>query len=222
MEIIKGYIYSYTYLFGVIFLIGLLQKLFKLRLETSRKLIHIFIGFTWLILLKYHVYTWHFIVVPFSFVLINTISYKFKIFKMYERTDESKNHYGTIYYAISMTVMAAVSLLFPQALFPYGIAVFCLSFGDGAAALFGSMFSRYNIMITKEKSVIGTSCCCIFTFLGLILFTLILPVKISIPAMLILSVSTAILELAGKGLDNFTITWGIMILSTLMLNWGQK
>lgn len=217
MEIIKGYIYSYAYLFGVILSVGVAQKILKFRLEISRKLIHIFIGFTWLILLKYHANTWHFIVVPFSFIIINWLSFKFKIFKMYERTDDTKNHYGTIYYAVAMTMMSAISLLFPVFLMPYGISVFCLSFGDGAAALFGSLFNKHNFMITKEKSIVGTLSCAVFTFVGILLFIQIIPVDISLWEILVLSIATAVLELVGKGLDNFTIIGGIALLSSIML-----
>ena len=83
--ILYGYLFSYLYLFGVIFFIGALQKLFRFDVEISRKVIHFFIGFVWLILHKYHAGTWHFLVVPISFVVINYASYKLKIFKMFER-----------------------------------------------------------------------------------------------------------------------------------------
>ena len=148
--ILYGYLFSYLYLFGVIFFIGALQKLFRFDVEISRKVIHFFIGFVWLILHKYHAGTWHFLVVPISFVVINYASYKLKIFKMFEREDE-KNHYGTIFYAVAMTVMSAVSLVFPQTLLPYGLAVFCLSFGDAAAALCGKYIRKGNNLFVSGK-----------------------------------------------------------------------
>ena len=47
--VLTGYLLSYAYLFGVILLIGGVQKLFKFDVEISRKIIHFFIGFVWLI-----------------------------------------------------------------------------------------------------------------------------------------------------------------------------
>lgn len=214
--ILSGYLFSYAYLFGVILLIGALQKILRFDVEISRKVIHFFIGFVWLILYKFHAGTWHFLVVPFSFVVINYASYKLKIFKMFEREDE-KNHYGTVFYAISMTVMSGISLVFPQTLLPYGIAVFCLSFGDAAAALCGTYIRRGNRMLTKEKSLYGTLGAIAFSVVGIYLFLLILPAPLQMWQILLLAVASGLLELAGKGLDNFTLPFGVMGLATLFL-----
>lgn len=214
--ILNGYLFSYVYLFGVILLIGALQKLFRFDVEISRKVIHFFIGFVWLILYRYHAGTWHFLVVPISFILINYASYKLKIFKMFEREDE-KNHYGTIFYAISMTVMSGVSLIWPQTLIPYGIAVFCLSFGDAAAALCGSYIKKGNRMITKEKSLFGTLGAIVFSVVGILLFQLILPAPLELWQVLVLGVASGLLELAGKGMDNFSLPFGVLALATFFL-----
>lgn len=214
--ILSGYLLAYGYLFGVIFLIGAIQKCFRFDVEISRKIIHFFIGFVWLILYKYHSGTWHFLVVPISFIIINYASYKLKIFKMFERQDE-KNHYGTIFYAISMTVMSGVSLVFPQTLIPYGIAVFCLSFGDAAAAICGSYIKKGNRMITKEKSLFGTLGAIVFSVVGIFLFLLIIPAPLSLWQILLLAVASGLLELVGKGLDNFSLPFGVLTLATLFL-----
>lgn len=214
--ILSGYLLAYAYLFGVIFFIGALQKLFHFDLEISRKVIHFFIGFVWLILYRYHSGTWHFLVVPISFVAINYASYKLKIFKMFEREDE-KNHYGTIFYAISMTVMSGVSLIWPQTLIPYGIAVFCLSFGDAAAALCGSYIRKYNRKLTREKSLFGTLGAILFSIVGIFLFMLILPAPLQLWQVLLLGLASGVLELVGKGLDNFTLPFGVLTLATVFL-----
>lgn len=214
--ILTGYLLAYVYLFGVILLIGALQKIFRFELEISRKVIHFFIGFVWLTLHRYHAGTWHFLVVPFSFVVINYASYKLKIFKMFEREDE-KNHYGTVFYAISMTAMSALSLIWPQTLIPYGLAVFCLSFGDAAAALCGSYIRKGNRMVTKEKSLYGTLGAIVFSIVGIFLFIRIIPVPLRLWQILVLGIVSGLLELVGKGLDNFSLPFGVMLLATLFL-----
>ncbi len=218
MNIAIGYCLSYGYLFFVIFGIGTLKKILKFSTETSRKLIHILIGFTWIILYNYLKNTIHFIIIPLSFIIINALSYKFKIFKMYERESNKKNHYGTIYYAIAMTIMATLSFFNEQLLLPYGLSVFVLSFGDGAAALFGTAIKKHNPKITKEKSLIGTLACIIFSGLGMILFEQILNINISTSCVALISVITGILELVGYGLDNFSVTLGVMFLSYFVIN----
>lgn len=215
--ILTGYIAAYLYLFTVIFLIGGLQKLFKFELELSRKLIHFFIGFVWLILYRYHRGTYHFVVVPFSFVIINYLSYKFRIFKMFEREEGEKNHLGTVYYAVSITIMSLISLFWESTLLPYGLAVFCLSFGDGAAAIVGSGIKKYNPKITKEKSLMGTLGAIVFSFVGSLLYLWIFPeMGISILGLLMVSVAAGLLELVGHGLDNFSLPFGVMALGTLL------
>lgn len=151
MNIAIGYCLSYGYLFLVIFGIGTLKKILKFSTETSRKLIHILIGFTWIILYRYLRNTIHFIIIPLSFIIINALSYKFKIFKMFERETNEKNHYGTIYYAIAMTIMATLSFFNEQLLLPYGLSVFALSFGDGAAALFGTAIKNTILKLLKKN-----------------------------------------------------------------------
>ncbi|MBQ4066127.1 MAG: hypothetical protein IJD22_00655 [Clostridia bacterium] len=215
--ILSGYLLAYAYLFGVILFIGALQKIFRFDVEISRKVIHFLIGFVWLILYRYHAGTWHFLVVPVSFVIINYASYKLKIFKMFEREDE-KNHYGTVFYAISMTAMSALSLVWPETLIPYGIAVFCLSFGDAAAALCGGYIKKGNIKITREKSLFGTLGAIVFSIVGILLFMLILPAPLQLWQIIVLGVAAGLLELVGHGLDNFSLPFGVVLLSTLFLH----
>lgn len=214
--ILTGYLLSYAYLFGVILFIGLLQKLFKFDVEISRKMIHFFIGFVWLILHHYLANTWHFVVVPASFVVINYLSYRFKIFKMFERKDE-KNHLGTVYYAASITVMAVVSLFFPETQLPYGVAVFCLSFGDAAAALVGGYVKKGNISLTKNKSLFGTLAGAAASMLGIFLFMWIFPMELAIWQVVLIGLASGALELVGYGLDNFSIPFGVMALTTFFL-----
>jgi len=217
-EILFGYIFSYGYLFLIIFGVGILQRLFEISIEISRKIIHILIGFTWLFLYKYLAGTVHFIIIPFSFVIINYFSYKFNLFKMIERQDENKNHFGTVYYAIAMTIMSIISTSDSDFLVPYGISVFVLSFGDGFAAILGSHIKKHNVIITKEKSLVGTISCIAFSAIGIYLFSFILNTKISFPMIVLTAILSGIFELVGHGLDNFTVTLGVMIFAKFMLN----
>lgn len=218
-NIILGYVLSFGYLAAIIGLIGLLKKIFGFELEVSRKLIHIFISFTWLILYHYLRGSWHFVIVPFIVIFVNALSYKFKIFKMFERDDNNgKNHFGTVYYAIAMTIMALISIIFPSMLIPYGISVFCLSFGDGAAALFGAMLNG-KIMIRKDKSLVGTLCCAFFAVVGVYILNIFIPLGLPFWGVLLLGAATALAELVGAGLDNFSIPAATMLISWLLLTY---
>jgi len=131
-----------------------------------------------------------------------------------EREGE-KSTPGTVYYAMAITVLMALSLIFPETLIPGGIAVFCLSFGDGFAAIAGEFFGKHSPKITKTKSLIGSAACAVFSIVGIYILSIFVPIDLSFPQVLIIGLATSVLELAGWGLDNFTISFGVVALATL-------
>lgn len=211
-----GYLIGFGYLFAVIFGVGLLKKLLRFSVETSRKLIHIFIAFTWLIIYHFFGNTFESLVLPVCFIIINALSYKFKLFKMIEREDGS-NHKGTIYYAIAITLLFIGTLIFKGTLPASGVAVFCLSFGDGAAALFGNLFKKNNPKLIGNKTLIGTICCFIFSIVGIYILGLFVPLGLAFWQILLLSLATAILELVQNGFDNFSVSLGVYALCSVFM-----
>lgn len=211
-----GYFVCYAYLFAVIFGIGILKQILGFTTETSRKIIHTLIVFTWVFLYRYFWDDWQIVVVPISFIIINALSYKFKLFKMIEREDGNNNHKGTIYFSIGITILMFLALIFPKTIMATGIATFALCFGDGMAGLFGSL-TRHKAYIYKQKTIQGFVACIVGTMVGLAIFSFIMSYKIPLWAMMIISISTAILELIGQKYDNFTITLGIYALSCLFI-----
>lgn len=72
--------------------------------EVSRKFVHIMLSNIWffyLLFIDSLMYAW---ILPALFVVINSLSYKFKIFKSIER--ENNDGFGTIYYAISILLIS--------------------------------------------------------------------------------------------------------------------
>ncbi len=215
------YLFGYGYLFLVFVVMTVLQKLFSLSTGTTRKLIHIFIGYTWVILYQHfflplEVGMWELLVLPISFIVINALSYKYKIFTMVEREGEG-NHPGTVYYAIAITVLMGAVLLLPSLMLPSGVGVFCLSLGDGFAALFGEKFGKYGPKIRKDKSLIGTLACFVGAVGGIYLLMLFVPFTLPFYAVLAIGATTAVAELAGKGTDNFAVSFGATALAYLFL-----
>ena len=215
------YIVGYGYLAVVFLVVMLAGKLFRLSVEVSRKIAHILIGFTW-VSLYYGFITnenalwFEVLVMPVTFILVNYLSYRYKIFTFIEREGE-KNHPGTVYYAIAMTVLMTLTIFFPATVIPSGIAVFCLSFGDGAASLIGSFFGKYGPRITKTKSLIGSLACAVGAIAGVYLMMLFVPFSLPFYAVVIIGVTTAACELVGYGMDNFAIVFGVTAISTLLM-----
>ena len=216
MDFLWGYLIGYGFLFAVILGAGALYKIFDLRPEVSRKIIHISICFTWIVIYEFFAGSWQCLVMPISFIIINALSLKYHFFKGMEREGE-KSTPGTVYYAIAITLLFASSLIWEETLIPGGVATFCLSFGDGFAALFGEFFGKKSPKITKTKSLVGSAACVVFSVIGIYILSIFVPVILELYEILIIGLATAIFELVGYGLDNFTITAGVMLLATLFM-----
>lgn len=175
---------------------------------------HFLTGFTWFLIIKYYYQKIDMIIIPLSFLFINILSYKFKIFKIIER--EEKNHFGTIYYALGILILSIINYFNNNYLIASNIAIIILTFGDGSASFFGSMIK--NTKLFKDKTIIGFISFIIFSFIGCILYIKITNVNITIEKQTILIITAAILELlTTKGLDNLTILFGITTLGVLLI-----
>lgn len=215
MQHLWGYLIGYGFLFAVILGTGAAYKIFRFPSEVSRKIIHITICFTWIVIYKFFAGSWQCLVMPVSFIMINALSLKYHFFKGMEREGE-KSTPGTVYYAIAITLLFICSLVWPETLIPGGVATFCLSFGDGFAAIFGEFFGKRSPKITRTKSLVGSLACAVFSVIGIYILAIFVPVNLELYEILIIGLATAIFELVGFGLDNFTITIGVMLLATLM------
>ena len=214
MDFLWGYLIGYGFLFGVILGTGAAYKAFKFPPEVSRKIIHISICFTWIIIYEFFAGSWQSLVMPVSFIIINALSLKYHFFKGMEREGE-KSTPGTVYYAIAITLLFGCSLIWEETLIPGGIATFCLSFGDGFAALAGQFLGKKSPKITKTKSLVGSLACVIFSVIGVYILSIFVPIGLAFHEVLIIGAATAVFELVGWGLDNFTISIGVMLLATL-------
>ena len=108
-----GYILTFGWVFLVLGLTLLLKKKTGADDEVSRKIVHVLVAFAYLPMYFCFGMTWHLLVPPAVFIVLNAVSYRRGLFAAMERTDESKKSLGTVYYAVSMTVMVALCLAAP-------------------------------------------------------------------------------------------------------------
>ena len=213
--ILIGYISSLLY--GMLcLLLSFIAYKFGLSKIYSRKIVHILVGFEWMILYHTMGVGLNFVVVCLLFTLLLIISYRKKMFSMI--SSESDNAPGTVYYGVSMTVMAILSIVLDGFIFAFGIAVFCTSFGDGLAGVVGSVIKKCNPKIYNNKTLFGTIAAVLFCFASVMALSWIYELKISVFAVLMISLFAAGLELiATKGLDNITLPIGVSVLTYLFL-----
>ncbi|MDD2409655.1 MAG: hypothetical protein PHD03_02935, partial [Bacilli bacterium] len=148
--LIKGYILTYFYLFLIIYISKILNEKFKIDKKYTRKFVHIFVSFVWIIMYCYFKDSYHIIIPPLTFILINYISYKKDIFKGMEE----KESLGTIYYPISIFIMALLTYLNNEFYPYYAVAIFCMAFGDGIAPILANKYK--SKVIYNNKTIFGT------------------------------------------------------------------
>ncbi len=202
---VTGLILSFAFVFLMIFLATIIQKLFKLSNEFSRKIIHIAVGH-WIFISLYYFEDWYIAVIgPVAFILINFLSYKFTIFKAMEL--EEKNP-GTVYYPISLAICTLLTYSQqPLLILPY-LGIIAMTWGDGMAAVIGKKWPLQQIR--PRKSVGGSAAFFIFTFIASIIYLLVEAGNLSISMIFICGLATALIGtlievFSPKNLDNLTV-----------------
>lgn len=215
--IIKGYFFSLLY--GIICL-ALAFILYKLGVpkKTTRKVVHILIGFEWVILNHYIGSSVHFIAVCLIFLSLLIVAYRKRLMPMI--SSDGDNAPGTVYYAAAMTVMSIITYFIPSMMYPFGIGVFCTSLGDGLAGVVGqSLPSKINPKIYENKTVFGALANFAVSLLAVIAISAFFDMGITLLGCVAIAALSLELELfTKKGLDNVTITLGTSLLSFGFVN----
>jgi phytol kinase len=156
--------------------------------EITRKIVHIGVG-TWILpTCLYFQSPWMALIPPASFVVINAVSYRFRLLPAME---EGESNPGTIYFPIAFVLL--ILLCWPGALFPRGIqgllpgmgtfategltarlpivsGIMALAWGDAAASIFGRRYGRRRYRIfDSHRSLEGTLAFLFFGTLGILL-----------------------------------------------------
>lgn len=204
--IVKGYIYTYLYIFIVLGIASLLYK--KGNGTYTRKIIHIGVSFFYIFFYKYFGTSIHIVIVPFTFIVLNYISYKKNILKSME--EESSP--GTVYYALSSFIMALVTYFYPD-FYPYfGIGLFVMSLGDGLAPIVGKNIKSREIY--NGKTLAGSLTVIIVSLIVVIVFNKLFNLNYEIWKIIVIGLVSFGLELIGKkGLDNISLPLGVALVS---------
>ena len=211
-----GYLLAVCFGALCLFLSHIAYKL-GLQKKYTRKLVHILIGFEWVILQLFLGPTWHSFLVCAAFTVFLFVSYFKKLLPMI--SSDADNSFGTVYYGISMSVLSFVCIFLPEMMLPFGIAVVCTSFGDGFAGVIGQAFSKckVNIRLLSNKTVFGALANFAFSFFGSWLLSYVLSLDITLLDCAAIAGLSAVLELVTPyGLDNITVPLGTGTLAYLL------
>ena len=209
--ILKGYLFGIGYASLCLLLSLVLYKL-GLPKKYTRKVVHILVGFEWVILYHFMGAGVHFLSVCLLFLLLLIIAYKGKLMPMI--SSDSDNAPGTVYYAAAMTGVAFFGCFVPDVMLPFGIGVMCTSVGDGLAGVVGQTVLKRNPKIFGNKSLLGTLTNVLASTVSAYVISSVSSLEIGIVACILIGVLSAELEVVTPyGLDNVSVTWGAAALA---------
>lgn len=199
-----------------ILVIFLTSKLFEKKgKEVTRKYIHIMLSNIWFISMAFFDNFIIAAILPMLFVIINSLSYKFNLIKIMEREDK-KEGIGTVYYAISLTVLSLVTFYINKPILALpGILI--MGYGDGLAAVIGQKVKSKSFNILgSTKSVAGSATMLIVSLIiSILIFSFIGIEYLILKAFLIAIIATILEAISVKGLDNITVP---LIITVIVAN----
>lgn len=211
MTNIQTILLSFLYIGIVMIIATTLGKIFNSKKEFTRKFIHIMVG-NWVFLYPFYTKLWALLFVPMVFILINTLSLKYALIEAMER--DENDGYGTVYYAISLTIMAYCSFMLNEPIILY-VGTLIMTYGDGFAAIIGKKFGK-NVPIRSfpNKSWAGSLTVLLISFFVIIGSLLYFQSDLKVIEILIIGIigsfASCFIELtATKGMDNLTLPLGV-------------
>lgn len=202
MQNVYGIILAYVYI-GLLF--GLSKIFEKYSTEISRKFIHITLAGYWIIAMFFFDNVIWASIAPASFVIINSLSYKYKLIKTMER--EEQDGFGTIYFAIAILILSIMTFGIINKPIVGLAGMFVMCFGDGFAAVIGKKLGKKKYEIGNTvKSYIGSFTMLIISF-GIIfaVFNYLGTQYTIAKAILVAIIATVFEAVSIKGTDNITV-----------------
>lgn len=204
--IFYGYLFSILY-GGLCLALGLFAYKLGMNKKYTRKLVHILVGMEWVILYHLMGRSIHFLIVCLLFTGLLLVSHIHHLMPMI--SSEGENSSGTVYYGVSMSLMALIAYFVPEMMLPFGAAVMITSFGDGFSGIFGQLITRHNPRILGNKTLLGTLFGFLASFLSLYIFSLVYKMPLRLHEMLMVAFLAVALELITRnGLDNISVPLG--------------
>lgn len=200
--------FSGTFL-GILFLLAIfLEKKTKINKEDGRKIIHILFA-NWYFIPYFMVSSkadiWIAIVPPLIFLILNFLSYRFKLIKIIERDD--RQEIGTLVYPFSMILALFLCNYVIEMPFIGLLAALILGYGDGLAGIIGRRYSKNP----AQKSLFGFMTMLIVSSLITLPFVFIFQGYNRFYFALIIGGLAALFEYyASHGMDNLTIPMGVI------------
>ncbi len=205
-----AFVFSYAFIAGVLGIATLFEKTKMFNDEGTRKFIHIAVAHWFILAIFIFDNALLASIVPFSFIILNYLSYRYNLVSAMERDTHNREDLGTVYYAVSLTIITFIAFQFSykiEGLF----AILAMGYGDGFGAVIGKRFGKTTVY--SKKTYIGSTAMLFFTLIiGYILF----PQRLLLVPLIALS-ATLLEIFTLEGYDNLSVPLFIFLLSVVIL-----
>jgi phytol kinase len=191
----------------------MLRRVFHVPIDITRKIVHVGVGMTALVVTSFF-RDWSIAILgPLAFLAINYFSYRKKIFQGIEIAEEGQ--LGTIYFPLAFVILIPALWSHPARL---AASFMPMTWGDAAAAILGKRFGAHPFRVFGQTSSVEGSIAMfgfgfIATEIALVMFGQ--PPGSSLAIALVTALAATIAEaLSPKGIDNLSVP----IVSALVLN----
>jgi phytol kinase len=213
-----GLVASYILIFLIIGLSTVLQKNKVIGDEGARKFIHIGVSNWWILAMIFFVdehAVWYAVIAPFTFIVLNYLSYRLNILKAMERG--GKGNLGTVYFPISLLILVILTFGVTQNPWIGAVGILVMGYGDGLAAVIGTAYGKHKLAF--GKSIEGSLTMFIVSFIIVFGISLFLTSIISAVfiALGVAIVATVVELLTPKGLDNLSVPLSASLIFYLLL-----
>jgi len=203
---LAGFILSYILVFVILGIATPLVKFNIIPAAIGRKIVHVGVSNWWILAMFFFTDPWWPAIGAVTFIVINYVSYKKRLFRAMEDAVQKKN-LGTVYFAVTLLILSI--LCFGGYYPPYvgAIGVLVMGYGDGFAAIAGTLQGKDSFTIMgNNKTTGGTIAMFLVSFAVIfIILTIYAPQSRFTASLVIASIATLCELFTPFGLDNITV-----------------
>lgn len=208
------------YVAALIALSQVLRLYFHAPLDITRKIVHVGVGMTALVITTFF-RDWSVAIIgPLAFTAINYLSYRRKIFQGIELDEQGQ--LGTVYFPLSFAILTPLLWSRPELL---AAAFMPMTWGDATAAILGKRFGAHQFSVFGQvSSVEGSIAMMVFGFTATALAFVAFgqpPAPSMVTAFVVAVVAMAVEALSPNGIDNLSVPIISAVILLILNGYGK-
>jgi len=204
-------LFSFAYVAAVLGVSELIRRNLELKKDFTRKFVHVAVG-TYIIPTFYIFHSLYYALVPpVAFIIVNILSYRFKLFRAMEEEEGGRN-LGTMLFPISFCIVMIIFWNTGPDRVAAILGILVMAWGDAAASIVGRNFGTHYFHFFRERKSFEGSIAMLVTcyvVLAILLTAWGHPkldiMEIAMTAFFVSLVGTFLEAISVRGLDNLIV-----------------